>query len=290
MVWYYAKDGVRQGPVEEPEFDRLVGQGIVRSDTLVWCEGMPDWRSYSAVSSTKAPAPIPDPVTVIEPVPAAAAVEVEAPMATASVPASNLTASEPEARVTQLLNCTQCQRPYPSEELVRFGAATICANCKEIYAQRLRETGHVAGARIYGGFWIRYLALIIDGIVQAIPVLAIMIPMMFAATSSSSRITDIVAMSRGIWINLLSFCIGLLYESFFLVQYGATPGKMVLNLKVVTADGGRLSWGRAIGRHLAARYLSTYMTLFIGCIVAGFDSEKRALHDHIAGTRVIRNS
>ena len=112
--------------------------------------------------------------------------------------------------------------------------------------------------------------------------------MMFASGTSGSRLNDMVAMSRGIWINLLSIAIALLYESFFLVQYGATPGKMVLNLKVVTVDGGGLSWGRAIGRHFAARYLSTYITLCIGCIMAGFDSEKRALHDHIVGTRVIR--
>jgi uncharacterized RDD family membrane protein YckC len=289
MVWYYANAGVRQGPVDESEFNRLVGQEVVRPDTLVWCEGMPDWRPYSAVAPVAPPTPAPAPpvetpaelrAEMVESRPEAAPVTAvaEAPVE-AAVPA-------PET-VTQLLYCSQCQRPYPSEELVRFGTATICANCKDTYAQRLRETGHVAGARIYGGFWIRYLAVIIDSIVQAIPVFAIALPLMFATRTGSSTLNEVVAISRGLWMNLLSIGVALLYEAFFLVKYGATPGKMVLSMKVITPEGGGLSWGRAIGRHLS-KYLSFPMTLGIGYIMAGFDAEKRALHDHIAGTRVIR--
>ena len=61
---------------------------------------------------------------------------------------------------------------------------------------------------------------------------------------------------------------------------------MIFKLKVITPDGGGLTWGRAIGRYFG-KWLS-YVTLMIGFIMAGFDSEKRALHDYIAGTRVIR--
>ena len=50
MMWYYVKDGARQGPVEEAELGQLVGQAVVRPDTLVWCEGMADWRPYSTVA------------------------------------------------------------------------------------------------------------------------------------------------------------------------------------------------------------------------------------------------
>src|SRR3954470_5880948 len=50
MVWYYVKDGARQGPVEEVELNRLVAQSVVRPETLVWSEGMSDWRPYSTVA------------------------------------------------------------------------------------------------------------------------------------------------------------------------------------------------------------------------------------------------
>ena len=43
--------------------------------------------------------------------------------------------------------------------------------------------------------------------------------------------------------------------------------------------------GRAVGRYFA-QWLSAFI-LYIGYIIAGFDSEKRALHDHICDTRVI---
>ena len=70
------------------------------------------------------------------------------------------------------LYCTQCGKLYPADEMVRFGTATVCANCKDIYAQRLRETGQTAGARVYGGFWIRFVAVLIDGIILLIAELA----------------------------------------------------------------------------------------------------------------------
>jgi len=43
--------------------------------------------------------------------------------------------------------------------------------------------------------------------------------------------------------------------------------------------------GQAVGRYLA--YLLNSFTLLIGFIIAGFDTEKRALHDRICDTRVV---
>jgi uncharacterized RDD family membrane protein YckC len=184
-----------------------------------------------------------------------------------------------------MLYCSQCGRQYPSEELVRFGTATVCANCKEIYAQRLRETGQVAGVRVYGGFWIRFLAVFIDGIALWIITFAIQ-------TVTATRITpgdlgNMALVMSTFGINFtISIALQCLYESFFIVRFGATPGKMIFKLKVITPDGGGISWGRAVARYFA-KILSS-ITLMIGYIMAGFDSEKRALHDYIVGTRVIR--
>jgi len=306
MVWYYVKDGARQGPVEEGEFNRLIGQAVVRPDTLVWCEGMSDWRPYSTVApggsalysgagSAPAAAPVaesPKPETYPDPAPASVASAVETPVqpiaaqpAAAAQPFAQPQAPAQTTPATQGFFCSQCGLQFPSEELVRFGTAAVCANCKEIYAQRLRETGQVVGARVYGGFWIRFVAVIIDGIALGIVNFAIQAVM-------GTRITDptnigLVMSSFGLNF-LINIAIAVLYESFFLVQYGATPGKMVFKLKVITPDGGGISWGRAVGRYFAK--MLSGITLLIGYIMAGFDSEKRALHDYIAGTRVIRTA
>jgi uncharacterized RDD family membrane protein YckC len=61
---------------------------------------------------------------------------------------------------------------------------------------------------------------------------------------------------------------------------------MALGLKVVRPNGGPVSPGRAFGRYFA-KWLSS-MTLGIGYIIAGFDAEKRAMHDMIVDTRVVR--
>jgi uncharacterized RDD family membrane protein YckC len=70
-------------------------------------------------------------------------------------------------------------------------------------------------------------------------------------------------------------------------KFAATPGKMACKLKVVLPEGDRVSYARAIGRHFA-KYISG-LILGIGYIMAGFDEQKRALHDRICDTRVIKS-
>jgi uncharacterized RDD family membrane protein YckC len=55
---------------------------------------------------------------------------------------------------------------------------------------------------------------------------------------------------------------------------------------VVRSNGERITTGRAAGRYFA--YLLSAFTLAIGFIIAAFDPEKRAMHDRICDTRVIR--
>ena len=61
---------------------------------------------------------------------------------------------------------------------------------------------------------------------------------------------------------------------------------MALKLRIVRPDGSPLTYARAFGRHWG-KFLSS-ITLLIGYIIAAFDSEKRALHDRICDTRVVR--
>lgn len=312
MVWYYVKDGARQGPIEEAEFNNLVHREEIRGNTLVWSEGMAEWKPYSAVAPAPSPAPVTSPaapetrvpenrVPTTAEMPAQSVVspatsDVEMPAQQAYTPAASVEAEPATAAVASTgaavavptLYCSQCGRPYPSDELVRFGTATVCANCKDIYAQRLRETGLVAGTRVYAGFWIRFVAVLIDGIALWIVNFAIQ-TLTFTRITNPADLANLPGMMSRIGVNfMISITLQLIYEAFFLVRFGATPGKMIFKLRVITPDGGGISWGRAIGRYFA-KMLSS-ITLLIGYIMAGFDSEKRALHDYIAGTRVIKTA
>jgi len=257
MTWYYADAGRQMGPVEEPALDDLVRAGVIRDDTLVWREGMANWQPHGAVRGPK-PAP---------------------PMPAVPIGADSSF-------------CSECGRPFPSDQLVALGNASVCAQCKPVYLQRVREGGQAVGARRYAGFWIRFVAIIIDAVILGVVETIINIPLAMligagsvgVATTGSMAGLGAMLAAQGLLI-LINLAIGIAYEVYFLSTRSATPGKMVLGLKVIRADGGPISLGLAFGRYLA-RLLSGF-TLLIGFIIAGFDDQKRALHDRICETRVI---
>jgi uncharacterized RDD family membrane protein YckC len=175
-----------------------------------------------------------------------------------------------------------------------FGDISVCGQCRPAYDQRLREGG--ASAKRFGGFWIRFLALILDVIILGVVGTIIRIPLGLAMGGASlglsrnpdpSQVLTALPAIMGLigltW--MIQMALSLAYEMYFLTTRGATPGKMALGLKVTRADGGPISAGLAAGRFFA-KYLSG-LTLCIGFLIAAFDREKRSLHDHICQTRVV---
>jgi uncharacterized RDD family membrane protein YckC len=65
----------------------------------------------------------------------------------------------------------------------------------------------------------------------------------------------------------------------------ATPGKRALALQVTDLQGRRLDLARAAARHVAGAM--SWLTLNLGHALAAVPPQKRALHDYIAGTRVV---
>src|SRR5690606_24862535 len=124
---------------------------------------------------------------------------------------------------------------------------------------------------------------IIDNVILMIAncgvALVIQVPVA-AASDSSSDLMVLAELLTGV----LQFAVGIAYTIYFLAQHGATPGKMLLKLRVVSVDGSSLSWGTATGRAFAE--ILSGLTCAIGYIIAAFDEEKRALHDHLCNTRV----
>jgi uncharacterized RDD family membrane protein YckC len=66
---------------------------------------------------------------------------------------------------------------------------------------------------------------------------------------------------------------------------GQTVGNLVIGVRVVRADGRRVSFGRAATRMLGA-YLSGIL-LFMGFFWAIFDKRRQGWHDKLAGTVVV---
>jgi uncharacterized RDD family membrane protein YckC len=85
---------------------------------------------------------------------------------------------------------------------------------------------------------------------------------------------------------VLFIAIGEVYLLVFHIVRGRTLGMQVMKLKVIDVYGDPPSPRRCVAR--CAGYLACAATLFLGFLWIGFDSEKRGLHDWIAGTYVIK--
>jgi uncharacterized RDD family membrane protein YckC len=142
----------------------------------------------------------------------------------------------------------------------------------------------------YAGFWIRFLARLIDWLILKAVGWVILAPLGFSSAGflmGSHDIGDFLSFiaMQGMMMTI-SVAIAAAYEITLTTMKGATLGKMALGLKVVRPDGGGISAARATGRYFGT-WLSG-MILFIGYIIAAFDDEKRSLHDRLCETRVIR--
>ncbi|MCA8962963.1 MAG: RDD family protein, partial [Planctomycetes bacterium] len=82
------------------------------------------------------------------------------------------------------------------------------------------------------------------------------------------------------------FVVFLVYFSVGTGVFGRTLGKGALGLRVVRSDGSPVRGIDGVVRTL--NYVASLIPLGLGFLYAGFDSQKRALHDLICGTRVVR--
>ena len=188
--------------------------------------------------------------------------------------------------------CNQCgqQSAAGATFCTRCGASLVPAGSP---AMQPMGAGYVA--QPYGGFWIRFIAYIIDSTIVQI----VMLPIVFVlfggyfATHRNfgqdpAQPPD-AAFFAMIAILVLCSTVGVwLYEALMTSSSKqGTLGKMVLRLKVTDRNGARLTFGHSTGRFFAK--IVSGFTFGIGYIMAGFTDRKQALHDMIAGTLVVKS-
>ena len=142
----------------------------------------------------------------------------------------------------------------------------------------------------YAGFWLRWVALLIDSFVLCIPVGFLYFAGGVAlGISGGGPDTNPVAVLFFLFLICLSIIATWLY--FALMEASpaqGTLGKRALGLKVTDEAGRRIGFGRATGRY-AAKFLSGIL-FNIGYIMAAFTERKQGLHDMIAKTLVVRRA
>ncbi len=144
----------------------------------------------------------------------------------------------------------------------------------------------------YAGFWLRLLALGIDGAIlgalawlfNGLWPLAWGFGWMGTAVGASAASGDagVVYWAFGLMIPFLMITA---YFIGFWRWRGQTPGKLALGITIVRFNGDSLSWGGAIMRFLG--YIISAVPVPIGFIWIAFDSRRQGLHDKLAETYVI---
>ena len=153
----------------------------------------------------------------------------------------------------------------------------------------------------YAGFWLRFVAYIIDYIIiwtvqafVAIPILGA-IGIHFAQNAGDleamgeTEIMEMIAtaVAAASATALLTAILVIIYYTLMETsKYQATIGKLALGLIVTDENGGKLDVPKALIRNVSK--IISSMILMVGYIMAGFTEKKQALHDIIAKTLVVR--
>lgn len=190
--------------------------------------------------------------------------------------------------------CQSCGTPVVRTTLATPPAAVVSPHA---------GVGAIAYATnvAYAGFWLRFVAYLVDSFIVGIAVLALFIPFFFlmggvAMLESLSHVghgpldpAQFTAILSLVFALLgVSIILSWLYFSY--LESGekqATWGKQILSIYVTDLSGNRISFGRASGRFFA-KIITRLIPFWIGYIMAGFTERRQALHDMIASTLVLR--
>lgn len=146
--------------------------------------------------------------------------------------------------------------------------------------------------QLYAGFWRRFAAYLIDAVI-----LALAYGVLFALLSQVGILLPADPRQGGTrWLLEVMISLATLLIGWWLYNAGleasswqGSIGKRLLGLQVVDANGRRLGFARASGRHLAAFLSSlTGLAFYFGYWMCGLTDRKQALHDLIASAYVVR--
>lgn len=193
--------------------------------------------------------------------------------------------------------CSACGQPTPA-----VGAVPLAVPVAAPVGMPVVTPVSVRPSVVYAGFWLRFVALIIDAIVLWVVGAIVLFPLM--------GVMGIGAVLRGMngpygpgmgpeqMIPFMSIIFRIIFISAVLrwlyyallesSSWQATLGKKALGLEVTDMEGRRIGFGRATGRTLG-KIISAFI-MYIGFIMAGFTEKKQALHDMMAGCLVIKKT
>ena len=137
--------------------------------------------------------------------------------------------------------------------------------------------------------WLRFFGALIDGLLGA----AANFLILFSVGYWELMMSGAISMGKMLEMAIVGFVVFLLMHGYLLAKRGQTIGKMIVGTKIVSYETGEiLSFGRVIGlRYLPVSVVANIpligSLLILVNVLFIFGKEKRCVHDHIAGTKVV---
>jgi len=147
----------------------------------------------------------------------------------------------------------------------------------------MQASGSSVASAPKAGFWIRFFALFVDGLIIGVPA-GIIIGILVAVVGKDA--TGVILVLYALYL----IAIVAYFVYFWTQRDGQTIMNKALGIKVVKTDGSPITVGTAIVRYVGYFIDSIIFGLPIGYIWAAFDPNKQAWHDKIAGTYVVKTS
>jgi len=122
MNWHYAVGGQQQGPIDDAQLDALIQAGQITQETLVWREGMANWQPLRQARPSSAASTAPP------------------------IYAASGSGTIPQPTAPDQVVCAECGQIFTKDNAIQYGATWVCAGCKPVFLQKLREGAAPGGA------------------------------------------------------------------------------------------------------------------------------------------------
>lgn len=193
--------------------------------------------------------------------------------------------------------CPYCGADFKPDDQGRY--PNECWECKRKISYEFEEN-EKNEYKVYVGFWKRVIASLIDAFIFT-PIALVSFRFIRINISNSNLLPSAI-------FSLILFCL----QWFLIVKYGGTPGKLIMEIQIINNKGNRLSIYTAITRScFSLLYSASYyvvnifhlnkgnaiilnyfltLVLIIDVLVIVFNKKKRALHDYLAGSFVVKKN
>ena len=139
----------------------------------------------------------------------------------------------------------------------------------------------------YAGFWVRLAAYLIDSAIAFLLLLVVRLVMSGVLSALYGTVLGGNILFHYTLKDIVLYLGQALYFILCTRYTGTTPGKRVMNLRVISVEeSGELDLLTVVYRETVGRFLSSIFVC-IGYLIIGVDREKRGFHDMLCDTRVV---